>query len=477
VAVGAIGEVGEQPELAPWVVFAKSADGTEGGTTVSITTPVTTTAAAQVYQIAGWHGTVSSTSIATTTLTTAAGTTVNPGSLTPGWGTDYTLWMPVLFGSDDNVLITVYPLNYGYGLDTVTGSAANSGATVGTARRYLRASSEDPGAFTVASTEALGTLTLGIRPSSTLAFPLTGTPGQLGQAVDFGGDGKYVGTVNAGSGIQTIAFWIKADDQTSRKILNINGVDEVSLDYSGTIFPRSFPGTVRVYVDGTRTKGTLTDNNWHHVVITDSSGLSASTFELGRSAVGLVEYFDGRIDDVRLYNRVLSDAEIGRLYGARTPEPLTTHTYRYVRWSVTDRRGSDNSVQFAEFQLKSGGAIVAWPMGTTATNPGGSNPGSEGPTQAIDSATSTKMLDFNFNLDSGSNTTGSTVLVIDTGSGNSVTFDAYRYQTANDSSNRDPVGWLVHGSNDGINWVLLDSRTGQTITATRQVFTSDYAIP
>ena len=122
------------------------------------------------------------------------------------------------------------------------------------------------------------------------------------------------------------------------------------------------------------------------------------------------------------------------------------------------------------------GSAVAWPSGTTATNPGGSNPGSETPSKTIDGSLSTKWLDWNFNADGGDGQTGSSALVIDTGASNTVTFDGYKWSTANDESARDPVTWKVYGSSNSTTWILLDSRADQSITETRQTYTSNYSV-
>jgi hypothetical protein len=72
-----------------------------------------------------------------------------------------------------------------------------------------------------------------------------------------------------------------------------------------------------VYVDGSSSSIVVATSTWHHVVITDTTGVNASTFEIGRAGSS---YFDGVIDDVRLYNRVLTASEVQRLYhlGATT---------------------------------------------------------------------------------------------------------------------------------------------------------------
>lgn len=57
----------------------------------------------------------------------------------------------------------------------------------------------------------------------------------------------------------------------------------------------------------------------------------------------------------------------------------------------------------------------------------------------------------------------------------SVTFNGYRWSTANDATARDPISWVISGSNDGVTWTVLDTKSDQTITDTRQTYTSDYS--
>lgn len=145
----------------------------------------------------------------------------------------------------------------------------------------------------------------------------TTVPGRMAQGLSFDGTNDYVTVGNAGSGIRTIAFWMKADDISTRKILNIDGTDQVELNASAQVTATSFPGTTVVYVDGSSASTNVSTSTWHHVVITDTTGVNASSFEIGRVSTS---YYDGDIDDVRLYTGVLAAADIQRLYhlGATT---------------------------------------------------------------------------------------------------------------------------------------------------------------
>jgi hypothetical protein len=148
--------------------------------------------------------------------------------------------------------------------------------------------------------------------------------------------------------------------------------------------------------------------------------------------------------------------------GSRTKTAAVTlvpeGAFRYYRFAPTALRDNSaaNSVQLAEFQVFSGATRLA---GASASNPGGNSPGGEGPAQANDNNLSSKWLDF----------TKFTPLVLDFGG--PVDADRYRIATANDSDERDPISWTVDGSNDGVNWLRLDARTGFATPTARETYT------
>ena len=140
-------------------------------------------------------------------------------------------------------------------------------------------------------------------------------------------------------------------------------------------------------------------------------------------------------------------------------------TYRYFRFNPTALRGAgtENSIQLSEFEfLRLGSALSV--AGVVVTNPGGDNPPAETPPNIIDLNTNTKWLDFNKGP-----------LVFDFGV--PVTIDGYTFATANDSDNRDPVGWNFEGSGDGANWTLLDSINNHPTTTARFTYEPDFMLP
>ena len=65
-------------------------------------------------------------------------------------------------------------------------------------------------------------------------------------------------------------------------------------------------------------------------------------------------------------------------------------------------------------------------------------------------------------------------LQYDFGPGNAWTVVRYDLSSANDAAGRDPKNWQFLGSNDGVNWTVLDTRTGETFDSRYK--TKQYAI-
>ena len=77
------------------------------------------------------------------------------------------------------------------------------------------------------------------------------------------------------------------------KIINLNSTARIEI-VEGDILATNFPGTTTIYVDGLMQSSLTT--NWHYIAITNSEGINASLFEIGKVST---EYFDGIIDELR----------------------------------------------------------------------------------------------------------------------------------------------------------------------------------
>jgi hypothetical protein len=143
-------------------------------------------------------------------------------------------------------------------------------------------------------------------------------------------------------------------------------------------------------------------------------------------------------------------------------------TYSFVRFTPVKLRDGvlANSVQLSEFRFKNG--VTDIPIVAAFNEVGGNSPANEGPDKLFDNNVATKWLDFSKGA-----------VIFDLG-GTPATFDSYGFTTANDGDVRDPVRWILEGSDDSFGpWNLIDNLTAfdfQTPVA-RQTVTQDIPLP
>ncbi|MEM7827041.1 MAG: LamG-like jellyroll fold domain-containing protein, partial [Candidatus Aenigmatarchaeota archaeon] len=125
--------------------------------------------------------------------------------------------------------------------------------------------------------------------------------GKFSYGLQFDGINDYVDCGDVGT-VKTIEFWIKTNTLTE-DILQLNSSVNVSVS-EGTISANGFSSPT-IYVNGA--EGSTLTTQWSHVAITTNSGINANEVKLG--AVG-TSYFNGTIDEVRIWNRVLTTDEI-----------------------------------------------------------------------------------------------------------------------------------------------------------------------
>jgi hypothetical protein len=168
----------------------------------------------------------------------------------------------------------------------------------------------------------------------------TDRKGQSNKAYDFvSANSDYI-TLPSGTGNYTSGFaitgWLKTTTTSNgRPLINRRGGTtqyDIFLDNSGT--------NIAIYTGGgswvTWTNATVNDGSWHHIALVFSSSTSATmyfdgvskggktlspaissqsvTAVIGANTGGSANHFNGQMDDIRLYNRTLSAAEITELY-------------------------------------------------------------------------------------------------------------------------------------------------------------------
>lgn len=182
------------------------------------------------------------------------------------------------------------------------------------------------------------------------------TAGKYGNgAGTFNGSSTYFSTGTTIHTVQTVSFWAYPTSTTNNFINFASGVSLFST--SGTLTANGFFSPT-VFVNGIQT-ATIAANKWQFITVTGTAAISANAFEIGRANGSY--YSNGSIiDEVRLYGRVLSSAEVNQLY-SWAPGPVGYWGLDEGVWSaaageVKDSSGNNNNGQ-------SYGSPIALPTG------------------------------------------------------------------------------------------------------------------
>jgi len=113
-------------------------------------------------------------------------------------------------------------------------------------------------------------------------------------------------------GIKSIAMWIKPDSLSLTGCLfQVSAANYLKL-VGSTVTKSGFSvGTITIYVDG-KVSSTIPDTGWHFVVFTITTAYDGSNSWIGRWSSA---YFNGAVNDVRLYSKTLTAGEVENLYG------------------------------------------------------------------------------------------------------------------------------------------------------------------
>ncbi len=161
--------------------------------------------------------------------------------------------------------------------------------------------------------------------NGTMSGGPTPTIGKIGQALSFDGSDDYISlgsSVNLGT-THSISLWVKSDATAGNRSFLRGAAAGNFLRYTTSQYQYRENGS-------TATKaGTLTTSIWKHVVVIREEmtvtfyedGVSLGTSSLTTNNNQSVDYlnapenfFDGSLDDVRIYNRALSSDEVKALY-------------------------------------------------------------------------------------------------------------------------------------------------------------------
>ena len=183
---------------------------------------------------------------------------------------------------------------------------------------------------------SLGTCSIG-----TSAAWTNGATGKLNSSLNFDGTDDYIDTSNQvlkDNSPFTYSIWIKfSSSQTAKTIMgrhtNAGGGSSIGIDDSSA-------NKIKFHLNDYSTQRinstmTLNDNTWHHItgtwdgvnlklyvdgkLNTSSTPSSTLTFplvntQIGRWVGGASQYFNGQIDDARIYNYALTPEQVKTLY-------------------------------------------------------------------------------------------------------------------------------------------------------------------
>ena len=166
-------------------------------------------------------------------------------------------------------------------------------------------------------------------------------------AMEFNGSDEYISAGNPTELQFTSSFsisaWFKSSSATSQRIVSkddgTNRSYFVQLSATGAI-------EAAIYTSGTKQLNTsasgLADGNWHHLVFTFENGVGTklyidngtpttdsatgtldndtNNFEIGRREDGS-KFFNGDIDEVAVWNKVLDATDVATIYNATNNNP------------------------------------------------------------------------------------------------------------------------------------------------------------
>lgn len=198
--------------------------------------------------------------------------------------------------------------------------------------------------------------------------------GKFGNAASLNGTTQSFSTSTNIGRVQTISFWVNPTSSTTYMV-DLDGTKTITAT-SGTIAANNFADST-IYINGVAGT-TLTANVWQLVTVTTNNFVTTSALSVGK--VGS-NYLSGNIDEVRLYNRALSPAEVASLYNW-APGPVGY-------WKFDENTGQSAN--------DTSGSGYTGTLGAT------SSPGSDDPTWSVGKIGQALSFDGNDRVDVGDN--------------------------------------------------------------------------
>lgn len=129
--------------------------------------------------------------------------------------------------------------------------------------------------------------------------------GKYSSGLDFDGSDEYVDVGDTSQTlIKAVSLWVKPDAvNVTEEPLDLNGTGYVKIT-NGAVTGEGFTSPT-IYINGIVASTVTT--SWNHIVITTGTGINASDLDIGRLNT---TYFDGKIDEVKIYNYELTSQQV-----------------------------------------------------------------------------------------------------------------------------------------------------------------------
>lgn len=147
---------------------------------------------------------------------------------------------------------------------------------------------------------------------------------------------QYLSTATTISDVKSVSFWTNPDS-TSNYFISLTSGAYITAT-SGTISATGFTSP-KIYVNGVEST-TLVADVWQLVTVTTETDIDANQFYVGRQNTN---YYDGTMDEVRLYSEAL-DASIVSLLYAFGPGPVAYWNFENGSGDALDVSGSENTL-------------------------------------------------------------------------------------------------------------------------------------